>query len=347
MKKFKKFLSLLLVAGILTVSMAAPASAATDLADKVTSKLGITALVTASNPVTRGQFAQILLNASEYKGSASSVVTYTLFSDVPTDYSFAAAVNMAAQKGWMSGYLDGSFKPDQAVTLKEAMYGTIALLGYTSSDFTGDQLQGRTSLFYSKKLDKDLNLSMDSTLSISDCTQLIYNLLKTDTKQGSMYGKLFDCTLSSDGEINYTSLLTADTNTITGPVLLDQNLEKAIPFKPERGSVFLDGVAVTADEVPEDCVIYYSTKTKTVWAYEEFLASGAVTGIGYDVSGSMTPTALYVDGEKYVVNTDEMRLALSSGKVKVGDDVTVIYEEAASSGEETICNLVGYLINKD
>ncbi len=42
----------------------------------------------------------------------------------------------------MTGYLDGTFKPDQPVKLREAVYGVLALLGYTNEDFTGDQDAG-------------------------------------------------------------------------------------------------------------------------------------------------------------------------------------------------------------
>ena len=38
----------------------------------------------------------------------------------------------------MTGYLDGTFKPDQPVKLREAVW-CVGFLGYTNEDFTGDQ----------------------------------------------------------------------------------------------------------------------------------------------------------------------------------------------------------------
>lgn len=330
------------------MTAAIPVNASTtSLAAKVIAELNLTSMVQTSAEVTRGEFAQLLLNVSSYKGNVSTA-TYVLFNDVPSDYQYSDAVYIAAKEGWMRSYLGGNFKPDQPITQREAAYAVIALLGYTNEDFTGDQEQGRLSLYYSKNLNEGINVTMDSSLSISECTYLLYNLLRTQTKQGSIYGALFDCTLDSDGEIDYLSLLSTHTNNIIGPIRVEDTISEELPFDEEKATYIFDGEAGgDEDDVSSGDIIFYSTKTKTVWVYQDNVATGTVTGIGYDLSGSLTPTALYVDSTEFLIQDDDMvREFSTSTKVKVGDEITVVYDtQSSQNGEDEETNILkGYLL---
>lgn len=351
---FKRTLSVLLAAGMLALSIPVQGFAASvDTSSKVITNLGLTdSVLAASNAeVTRGQFAQLLLNTSSYKGKADSTVHYRRFSDVATDHTYAAAISIAAQQGWMTGYLDGTFKPDQPIKLREAVYGVLTLLGYTSADFTGDQMQGRTSMYYAKELDDGLALvAMESNLTLSNCESLLYNTLKANTKSGSMYGKLFDCELDADGEINYLKL--ADNN-INGPfrVTSSKGIEKILPFSEKNATYIIDGKVSDSlgyNSVDDDDIVYYSSKTRTVWVYQDNRDSGKVTGIVYDNSSSMTPVAVYVSGTKYTIESEEMQYAFSTlGKVHVGDEITVVYDDQTTPNDSDNYNYVlkGYLLD--
>lgn len=111
-------------------------------------------------PVTRAQFAQMLVNASEYRNITSDRSTVSVFADVPKDNMYASYVRIAASNEWMVGYLGGVFRPDQYVTLQEAARGVLALLGYTSEDFTGDQIGGRMSMFEYLDLNDEIGKSV-------------------------------------------------------------------------------------------------------------------------------------------------------------------------------------------
>ena len=351
---WKRTMSMLLAMGMLTLSIPAQGIAASvDTSDKVLSNLGITdsVLVASNAEVTRAQFAQLLLNTSSFKGKTGTTVNYRRFSDVPTDSTYAAAINIAAQQGWMTGYLDGTFKPDQPVKLREAVYGVLALLGYTNEDFTGDQTQGRTSMYYAKELDEGLALvTMESNLTMSNCEALLYNTLKANTKSGTMYGQIFDCELDSDGEINYLKL---SDNNINGPIRVtaSKDIEKILPFSEQNATYIIDGeVGYNLDynSVEEDDIVYYSSKTRTVWVYQDDRASGEVTGIVYDNSSSMTPVAVYVEGTKYTIESEETQYAFSTlGKVHVGDEITVVYDDQTSTTDPDNYNFVlkGYLLD--
>ena len=64
-----------------------------------------------SNPVTRGQIAQIL-----YNKYGTDVGTESGFSDVPADMWCAKAVTWAVKQGVVSGHTDGTFKPGNQLT---------------------------------------------------------------------------------------------------------------------------------------------------------------------------------------------------------------------------------------
>ena len=67
----------------------------------------------------------MLVSYSTYRESVGSQGTVgTLFTDLASGTSpYAPYVRIAVQNGWMNGYTDGSFRPDNAVTLEEAGHG--------------------------------------------------------------------------------------------------------------------------------------------------------------------------------------------------------------------------------
>ena len=87
-------------------------------------------------------------------------------------------------------------------------------------------------------------------------------------------------------------------------------------------------------------VIYYSSQTKTVWAYnadtdsdaDKRVARGVVEAIYYQNTNTLTPSAVKLDdGNVYQLNSTEMQFVFSVyGSVKVGDHVVLIYQVAGN-----------------
>ncbi len=69
----------------------------------------------ATRPITRAEFAAI---ASRFDSLEQT--TDNQFSDVSNHWA-KSYINSAAKKGWINGYEDGTFKPDQYITRAEAM----------------------------------------------------------------------------------------------------------------------------------------------------------------------------------------------------------------------------------
>ena len=96
----------------LEAEAASSSSTEFELRKKVIGISGIMDLTGIYQPVTRAQFAQMLVNASEYRNITSDRSTVSVFADVPKDNMYASYVRIAASNEWMVGYLGGVFRPD-------------------------------------------------------------------------------------------------------------------------------------------------------------------------------------------------------------------------------------------
>ena len=67
-------------------------------------------------PITRAEFAAIAARFSDTVYSGKNT-----FSDVPSTHWAARCIALAEHLGWVSGYPDGTFRPDKSITRAEAM----------------------------------------------------------------------------------------------------------------------------------------------------------------------------------------------------------------------------------
>lgn len=136
-----------------------------------------------SRLVTRAQFAEMLVKASTYRSSVSSENNVSIFSDVDRNSEYASYIRVAVEQGWMTGYLGGKFKPDENITMQEAVKAVLALLGYTNEDFGSNQAANRLAKASYLELDEEIGKTGAEVLSRFDCVNLFYNLMKTNTKR--------------------------------------------------------------------------------------------------------------------------------------------------------------------
>ena len=360
MKRQIAALSLAAVSAVTAVAVPMEAEASTnfELRKKVIGISGIMGITDVYSNVTRAQFAEMLVNASEYRNTTSNHSTVSVFSDVPKENQYASYVRIAANNEWMTGYLGGVFRPDRYITLQEAARGVLALLGYTNEDFTGDQIGGRMSMFEYLDLNDDIGKSAADTLTKEDCINLFYNLLKTQPKNGNgIYGQVRGCELTSDGEIN--PLAMADYS-LKGPKVVTDwsRFVEDMPFGMSDANFFVNGYGVEMETFKSYLntgylVIYYNPSSKTVWAYSEMadgesdrnVANGYITHIYYNSSDVMTPTEVELDnGDRFLLSTSEMQFAFSMyGSIEVGDRITLIYTISTSGNDEETYTVVDYV----
>ena len=359
-KALAAFLALT-TAVVSAVPMEAEAASGFELRKKVIGISGIMGLTDIYGNVTRAQFAQMLVNASEYRTSVSGHSTVSVFSDVPKDNQYASYIRIAVSNEWMTGYLGGVFRPDQYITLQEAAKGVLALLGYTNEDFTGDQIGGRMAKFEYLDLNDEIGKGSGDILTKQDCINLFYNLLKTEPKSGNgIYGEVLGCTLTSDGEIN--PLAMAD-NSLKGPKVATSwsRFVEDMPFGMDEANFFVNGTAVSKDLFKTYLdtgylVIYYSPSAKTVWAFSEAadgeseknVVNGYITHIYYNSTDVMTPTAVEIESDlgtmKLELGSSEVQFAFSMyGSFEVGDRVTLVYTIQENEGSEDAYTVVDYV----
>ena len=88
-----------------------------------------------ANVVTRAEMATMIVNCLGIPVSGGSA---TKFSDVPESHWASGYIAYATSVGFVAGYPDGTFKPEQQVTCNEALTMIIASLGYTLESLNGD-----------------------------------------------------------------------------------------------------------------------------------------------------------------------------------------------------------------
>lgn len=329
--------------------MLAEASSTYSMRKKVVLAAGIMAAASDDSvTVTRAQFAKMLVMASTYRSSVSESNNVAVFADVPAENEYAAYIRTAAEQGWMTGYLGGRFKPDEAVTMQEASRAVLALLGYQDSDFAGNTAANRLAKVSYLELDEEIGKGSLDPLSRADCIHLFYNLLRTNKAEhegktetsSTVYASVLDFTLTSDGEINPLEALE---NKLKGPYALkDRSLGSVLPFSLSKASFYLDGERASKDEIEEDAVVvYYNTTTKNVYGYSEGSEAGRGAAVGeleaiyYKSSDVMIPTSIVVSGVEYALETSDMQFAFSVyGRLEIGDEIVVIWENRTRSVNE-------------
>jgi hypothetical protein len=142
MKKHRKLVALL-VALTFLFSVAAPAMAAdASDAEKAAGKLEALGIIEGypdgsfglDREITRAEFAKVAVIASGH-GDAGDILksTPSKFSDVKTNEWYTGWINLAASQGYVKGYPDGTFRPNDKITNAEVVTVLLRLLGYNDN----------------------------------------------------------------------------------------------------------------------------------------------------------------------------------------------------------------------
>ena len=316
----KRFLALLLAVSMavsmLAMSAAALGSASNTAVQTAITLGGIDAGQTGSldAAVTRGAFARMLVAFSAYRESAASQgAVGTLYKDVPGSSQWAPYIRIAVQQGWMNGYTDGTFRPDNAVTLEEACTAVLKLLGYKMTDLNGAFPAAQLNKAQELGLRSQLNRAQGQTMTYEDCAVLLYNALTANTASGGAYGSTLGFTVAN-GQVDTSTVLLSS---LKGPFVASEGTQ--LPFAPV--SVYRNDKVSESGELNKYDVYYYSESLQTVWIYTR-RAAGRITAVSPSASA---PTAVTVAGTSYQLGSSAVASKISSlNGGGVGEVVTLL-----------------------
>ena len=276
----KRILSLLLAVSIACSMLVVPANAAASNAAVQTAVTlgGLTSEQASalSTALTRGQLAKLLVAFSAYRESAATQGnTGTLFTDVDSGSEYAPYIRIAVQQGWLSGYTDGSFRPDNGVTLEEACTAALKLLGYDVTTLSGSFPAAQLNKAGSLGLRAGLSAVQGQGLTLEDAAVLFYNALTASTAENQTYAATLGFTVT-DGRIDLSSVLLSS---VEGPFVADGTTQ--LPFAP--AAVYRNDTVATDAALNAYDVYYYSASARTVWIYSR-KAAGRITAVSPSAS---------------------------------------------------------------
>lgn len=251
--------------------------------------------------VTRGAFARMLTSYSTYRESVSSQgAVGTLYTDLPGSSAWAPYVRIAVQQGWMNGYTDGSFRPNNAVTLEEACTAVLKLMGYKMTDLSGAFPNAQLNKASEIGLRAGLDRRQGEAMNYEDCAVLLYNALTANNASGSAYGTTLGFTVSN-GQVDGSTILLSS---LKGPFVASEST--VLPFVP--ASVYRNDKVSGSAELNKYDVYYYSESLKTLWVYTR-RAAGRITEVSPSASA---PASITVAGTSYTLGSTDIASQVSS-----------------------------------
>lgn len=140
-----------------------------------------------SEYLTRGTFSIFLMEISGNQHLASAA--QSPFSDVPSWREDAEAVGVIYQLGLLNGCGDGTFAPDRAITVGEAVTSILRLLDYSATDIGYRWPEDYIIKAQNLGLLDQLPTESAALFTEEMATQLFYNLLLEETRNGQVYGE--------------------------------------------------------------------------------------------------------------------------------------------------------------
>ena len=335
----KRILALLLAVCVACSMLILPASASgsnTAVQTAVTLS-GLTSDQTANlaAPLTRGALTKLMVAFSAYRESAKTQgSTGTLFSDVGSGSAYAPYVRIAVQQGWISGYTDGSFRPDNAVTLEEACTAVLKLLGYDVTTLSGTFPAAQLNKANELGLRDNLTKTQGEGMTLEDGAVLLYNALTATTAEGKVYASSLGFTVNN-GVVDVSSILLSN---VKGPFVA--GLGTQLPFAPT--AVYRNDTVTTDATLNAYDVYYYNETARTVWIYTR-KAAGRITAVAPSANA---PTSVTVAGTEYTIASSSVAAQLSAlNGGGVGQVVTLLLgmnDEAVSVRTGDAANEVFY-----
>lgn len=273
-------------------------------------------------PVTRAEFSKIAINASKYKNMVALGATVSVFKDCTYTHWAAPYVKVAVSNGIITGYPDGTFRPEETVLYEEAITVFLKLLGYTDDDFGNSWPYGQAGIAANLSLNKNIDKTIGNTMTRGDIMALVYNVLTCDIKgTSSDYISAVDGIFYEDAVImatnrEDTSVGANSVLTNVGTFKLNDNFDYSCVGLKGDLAVKTSGelIAFMPYSQKSEKYVVYSKLDNSIVAYN----NGVMTEL--DISDN---TTVYSGSEKYT-------FASAKNTMSTGDVIYVVCDERGS-----------------
>lgn len=319
MKRILAFvLSVVLMMGVLPVSAADSETGILGLL----SELGIMAgdpdgNLRLDDYVSRAEFTKIAVAASSYKNSVATNLSISPFPDVTFRHWAAPYVRVGVTNGIVSGYPDGTFKPEDTVLYEEAITMLLRVLGYTDSDFGVSWPSGQIGLANNLDMTDDVACNAGENMNRRQVAHLVYNTLKTKQKgsQNTLLG-VFDATVFRD-----TTLVASSGE--DSSIASDEIFTSSGTFKIANG-FDLSGIGTEGDAIVKDGtkLIAFIPDASTRGAQEYIVYSVLDNKVMAYQNGSVKQIDIEDDTAAYK-GTTKMTFSQLKSQLELGDRLMV------------------------
>lgn len=231
--------------------------------------------------VSRIEFVKILAKYLQLdEGLKNATVSEDVFADIDKDYPDAATIKYIADRGYVQGFSDNMFYPDEILTFSQAVKIAVCVLGYSNA---ADALGGYAGGY--ERIASDIGILKGVDRGNEYCTygnviKLLDNCLetevmemnlRTDGKQSSsvsnesFLSSYYDITVF-EGIVDanrYTSLTNASGRVENGEIGISGNVYKDITGLSNHYLGYRVEFYVRENDAGEDVVIYMAPDKKT------------------------------------------------------------------------------------
>ncbi len=267
--------------------------------------------------LTRAQFCKMAVVALGEEGNVGQYKSYTIYPDVRQTHWAIGYINLAVRSDnkFITGFPDGTFRPNDEITYGQAITILMRLLGYKDEDVGMVWPDGYIAAAKQNGLTDGISLKGSDKITRAQAAKLFANLLITNKKSGSKF-------ISGIAGAIYDDVIVLSNNAVAADGTEDALLTSAGIFKMskkaasseligEKGMLVLDAKGKALTFIPDNDTVKVSVVVSS--AKQNYITddTGALKQIKEDV--------------KTFVNGAEMQWSTAYTSVLRGTSVTLYY----------------------
>ena len=276
--------------------------------------------------VSRAEFAKIAIAASPNKDSVAVGLKQSPFRDVPYTKWYAPYIKAAVSAGYVVGYLDATYRPENTVTYEEAVTVMLSVLGYDDSTFNDAYPYGQLSKAQGLDLLDNVNASIGDELDRRQVMILAYNAIKASIPASPSQDPVFNMSKTDNVDV----IATGNEDDSLGA---DKVYTSAGTF--DKGAFFIDSFAGMTGTIylrnGNELVAFLPDEGKPMNGYKSYFVYSVLSDasiVGYR-NGSFEEIDI-PDGADVYNNQTRSNYAAVKGSLKTGDTLNVKYTDNGS-----------------